>query len=58
MKAIRKALIGWKKAGPPKGHLCFEHVKRLYVENGFWYKLTSTRLNFFKFNIDYDLACS
>jgi len=23
-KSIQKALIGWKKAGPPKSHFCFD----------------------------------
>jgi len=26
MKSFQKALIGWKKAGPPKSHVCFNHV--------------------------------
>jgi len=29
LKSIQKALIGWKKAGPPKSHFCFDHVNRL-----------------------------
>jgi len=24
-----KSPIGWKKAGPPKSHFCFDHVNRL-----------------------------
>jgi len=34
MKSIQKALIGWKKAGPPKKkHFCFDHVNKLFVKN-------------------------
>jgi len=29
MKSFQKALIGWKKAGPPKSHFCYNHVNRL-----------------------------
>jgi len=29
LKSIQKPLIGWKKAGPPKSHFCFNHVNRL-----------------------------
>jgi len=29
LKSFQKALIGWKKAGPPKSHFCFNHVNRL-----------------------------
>jgi len=28
---LSKSLIGWKKAGPPKIHFCFDHVNRLQV---------------------------
>jgi len=31
LNSIQKALIGWKKAGPPKSHCCFDHVNRLIV---------------------------
>jgi len=31
LKNIKKALIGWKKAGLPKKPLCFDHVNRLHV---------------------------
>jgi len=31
LKSFQKALIGWKKAGPPKKNLCFYHVNRLYM---------------------------
>jgi len=29
LKSIQQALIGWKKAGPPKKPLLFDHVNRL-----------------------------
>jgi len=29
LKSFQKALIGWKKAGPPKSHFCFDHINRL-----------------------------
>jgi len=31
LKSFQKALIGWKKAGPPKSHFCFNHVNRLLL---------------------------
>jgi len=31
LKSFQKALIGWKKAGPPKKPLCFDHINRLYI---------------------------
>jgi len=31
LKGSQKALIGWKKAGPPKKPLLFDHVNRLNV---------------------------
>jgi len=31
LKSIQKALIGWKKAGPPKKPFCFDHVNRLLM---------------------------
>jgi len=33
LKSIQKALIGWKKAGPPKSHFCFDRVNRLNISN-------------------------
>jgi len=32
-KTFQKALIGWKKGGPPKVPLVFGQVKRLIVHN-------------------------
>jgi len=31
LKSIQKARIGWKKAGSPKSHFCFDHVNKLIV---------------------------
>jgi len=31
LKGFQKALIGWKKAGPPKKPLLFDHINRLYM---------------------------
>jgi len=31
LKSVQKSLIGWKKAGPPKKPLLFDHVNRLFV---------------------------
>jgi len=31
LKSIQTSLIGWKKAGPPKKHFCFDHVNRLLM---------------------------
>jgi len=28
-KSFQKALISWKKAGPPKTHVCLDHIYRL-----------------------------
>jgi len=35
LKSIKKALIGWKKAGPPKKPLLFYHVNRLLMPLSF-----------------------
>jgi len=32
LKSFQKAPIGWKKAGPPKKPLLFDHVNRLIVQ--------------------------
>jgi len=45
LKSIQKALIGWKKAGPPKKHFYFDHVNRLYVNLKCFTKHNRSKVN-------------
>jgi len=44
-KKILKALIGWKKAGLPKIHFCFDHVNRLIMTMPSWAQVRYTLCN-------------